>query len=80
MLHPIFFTSGATPGVEIFDQAAAEPKVVRTQIIKDYLNVPSWMGIALPGQPELQVRVSRPSAPCPGRSASRTAALPDVSS
>ncbi|GAB1319722.1 S-adenosyl-L-methionine-dependent methyltransferase [Madurella fahalii] len=61
LLHPVFFTSGASRNVELQpNPVTGELEVVRTKIIKDYMYVPPAMGIAVAGQPVKQVYYHRP--------------------
>ena len=56
MLHPVFFTSGASKNIEVrFDPATGDRVVERTLVIKEYMDVPPALGIAVPGQPAKQV-------------------------
>ncbi len=56
MLHPVFFTSGASKNIEVrYDPNTGDCVVERTLVIKDYMEVPPALGIAVPGQPEKQV-------------------------
>ena len=59
MLHPVFFTSGATRHVEIEEsgQTTNKPPVIRSINIRNYLHVPAWKGVAGYGQPKFQVRL-----------------------
>ena len=58
MLHPVFFTSGASKNIQVrYDAATGEQVVERTLVIKEYMDVPPALGIAVPGQPEKQVSV-----------------------
>lgn len=59
LLHPVFFTSGASRNVELrFNRTTGDLEVERTKIIKNYMSVPPAVDIALPGQPVKQVRAS----------------------
>ncbi len=52
----MFFTSGASKNIEVrFDPATGDRVVERTLVIRDYMDVPPALGIAVPGQPEKQV-------------------------
>ena len=56
MLHPVFFTSGASKNIQVrYDPATGEQVVERTLVIKEYMDVLPALGIAVPGQPEKQV-------------------------
>lgn len=56
VLHPVFMTSGASRNVDLrYDGETGDLEVVRTKVIKNYLHVPPYKGIAIPGQPKRQV-------------------------
>ncbi|KAI1873548.1 hypothetical protein JX265_005170 [Neoarthrinium moseri] len=57
VLHPVFFTCGATRSIEIDSSAGItdKPIVTRAKVIRQYLNVPPYHGVALYGQPAQQV-------------------------
>ncbi|RYO85908.1 hypothetical protein DL762_004987 [Monosporascus cannonballus] len=57
LLHPVFWTSGATRNIKITDDAATrESVVVRGKMIRKYLDVPPTRGVALYGSPAPQVK------------------------
>ncbi|KAK3316966.1 S-adenosyl-L-methionine-dependent methyltransferase [Apodospora peruviana] len=61
VLHPVFFTSGASRNVDLRDNPQTGGlDVTRTKIIKDYLFVPPAMGVAHLDQPERQIYFHRP--------------------
>ncbi|RYP21551.1 hypothetical protein DL765_002187 [Monosporascus sp. GIB2] len=61
LLHPVFWTSGATRNIQIIDDAATrESVVVRGKMIRKYLDVPPTRGVALYGSPAAQVYFHRP--------------------
>ncbi|KAI0389724.1 S-adenosyl-L-methionine-dependent methyltransferase [Xylariaceae sp. FL0594] len=59
LLHPIFFTSGATRNIQLIDSSNGV-HIVRGKLIDRYLDVPPYRGVALPGQPAQQVYFHRP--------------------
>ncbi|KAJ4390307.1 hypothetical protein N0V85_007357 [Neurospora sp. IMI 360204] len=61
VLHPVFMTSGASRNVDLrYDGETGDLEVVRTKVIKNYLHVPPYKGIAIPGQPKRQLYFHRP--------------------
>lgn len=64
MLHPVFFTSGATRSIEVLhtlqEGSRRKPEVVRAKVIRKYLDVPPYQGVALYGQPVPQIYFHRP--------------------
>lgn len=49
-------TSGASRNVDLrYDGETGDLEVVRTKVIKNYLDIPPYKGIAIPGQPKRQV-------------------------
>ncbi|KAK1773796.1 S-adenosyl-L-methionine-dependent methyltransferase [Copromyces sp. CBS 386.78] len=61
VLHPVFMTSGASRNVDLrYDGETGDLEVVRTRVVKDYLHVPPYRGIAIPGQPKRQLYFHRP--------------------
>ena len=47
-------TSGASRNLEL-EYVEGHLKVVRSKLVKNYLHVPPYKGIAIPGQPDRQV-------------------------
>ncbi|KAL2265231.1 hypothetical protein VTJ83DRAFT_6331 [Remersonia thermophila] len=61
LLHPVFVTSNAARHVEVRNNPeTGNLEVIRSKIIREYMSVPPYMGIAVPGQPEKQVYFHRP--------------------
>ncbi|KAK0733078.1 S-adenosyl-L-methionine-dependent methyltransferase [Lasiosphaeria miniovina] len=61
VLHPVFFTSGASRNIDLrFDPATGELGVVRAKVVRDYLFVPPAKGVAFVDQPERQLYFHRP--------------------
>ncbi|KAL0468109.1 S-adenosyl-L-methionine-dependent methyltransferase [Neurospora intermedia] len=61
LLHPVFMTSGASRNVDLrYDGETGDLEVVRTKVIKNYLHVPPYKGIAIPGQSKRQLYFHRP--------------------
>ena len=59
MLHPVFFTSAANRIVEVVtDPTTGEYSRARAKLIRNYMNVAPWRGVAVNGQPVHQVRGS----------------------
>lgn len=60
ILHPVFFTCGATRSIQIVDGGPdGYPEIIRAKTIEKYLDVPPYYGVALYGQPAQQVRKPR---------------------
>ncbi|KAK6065899.1 methyltransferase type 11 [Seiridium cupressi] len=73
VLHPVFFTSRATRLIEVDDNdssSTAGLKVTRGKVIREYMHVPPYRGVASYGQPAQQVSsIQGFLVPCPtGRS------------
>ncbi|KAL1842420.1 hypothetical protein VTJ49DRAFT_5268 [Mycothermus thermophilus] len=61
LLHPVFVTSNASRHIEVRNNPeTGNLEVIRSKIITEYLSVPPYRGIAVPGQPEKQVYFHRP--------------------
>ncbi|KAK3386036.1 S-adenosyl-L-methionine-dependent methyltransferase [Podospora didyma] len=61
VLHPVFFTSGASKNLDIRpNPETGEMEVVRTKVIKNYLFIPPVKGEAFRGQPRKQIYFHRP--------------------
>ncbi|KAI1813068.1 hypothetical protein GGS20DRAFT_554887 [Poronia punctata] len=61
LLHPVFFTCGATRNIQVVDGGPdGYPRIVRTKVIEKYLDVPPYHGVALYGQPAQQIYYHRP--------------------
>ncbi|POR33264.1 Uncharacterized protein TPAR_06542 [Tolypocladium paradoxum] len=61
MLHPVFFTSGATRVVEVVtDPTTGEYYDVRGKVIRSYMKVAPWRGVFVNGQPAHQLYFHRP--------------------
>ncbi|KAK3899267.1 ribosomal protein L11 methyltransferase [Staphylotrichum tortipilum] len=61
LLHPAFFTSGASRNVELRDNAATgDLDIIRSITVRDYMSVPPALGWAVPGQPAKQIYFHRP--------------------
>ncbi|KAI1120844.1 S-adenosyl-L-methionine-dependent methyltransferase [Nemania abortiva] len=59
--HPVFFTSGAQRSIQIVDGGpGGNPMIIRSKTIEKYLDVPPYRGVALNGQPALQLYYHRP--------------------
>ncbi|KAG8414614.1 hypothetical protein J3459_014205 [Metarhizium acridum] len=56
LLHPVFFTSGATRFVEVVtNEATGEYYNARGKVIREYREKAPWRGVAANGQPAFQV-------------------------
>lgn len=58
VLHPVFFTAGVTRQIEIDTNDGTTwhaPKIVLGKVIRQYLDVPPYKGVAGYGQPAQQV-------------------------
>ena len=56
MLHPAFFTSKAARNVEVRNNPeTGEFEVLRSIVVREYMNVAPYKGVAVVGQPEKQV-------------------------
>jgi hypothetical protein len=56
LLHPVFFTSGATRFVEVVtNEATGEYYNARGKIVREYRDKAPWRGVAVNGQPAFQV-------------------------
>ncbi|EFY87644.1 methyltransferase type 11 [Metarhizium acridum CQMa 102] len=61
LLHPIFFTSGATRFVEVVtNEATGEYYNARGKVIREYREKAPWRGVAVNGQPAFQLYFHRP--------------------
>ncbi|KAF5129820.1 Ubiquinone biosynthesis O-methyltransferase [Metarhizium anisopliae] len=61
LLHPVFFTSGATRFVEVVtDEATGEYYNARGKIVREYRDKAPWRGVAVNGQPAFQLYFHRP--------------------
>ncbi|KAI0438416.1 S-adenosyl-L-methionine-dependent methyltransferase [Xylaria telfairii] len=61
ILHPVFFTCGATRSIQIVDDGPdGYPKIIRAKTVEKYLDVPPYYGVALHGQPAQQSYYHRP--------------------
>ncbi|KAK6208437.1 transport between ER and Golgi ATPase protein [Pestalotiopsis sp. IQ-011] len=62
VLHPVFFTSRAKRQIEISDYktGTVRPPVDRAKVIRQYLHIPPYKGVATYGQPAEQVYFHRP--------------------
>ncbi|KAK4182451.1 S-adenosyl-L-methionine-dependent methyltransferase [Podospora australis] len=61
LLHPVFVTSNAAKSVSIsFNPETGEQQVIRGRLVTEYLDVPPFKGIAVPGQPVKQMYYHRP--------------------
>ncbi|KAK5987958.1 hypothetical protein PT974_12094 [Cladobotryum mycophilum] len=61
MLHPVFFTSTYSRNVEVkFDPETGELEVIRSKVIKEYLDVKPAKGVAVVGQKSKQIYFHRP--------------------
>ncbi|KAH6656275.1 S-adenosyl-L-methionine-dependent methyltransferase [Truncatella angustata] len=63
VLHPVFFTSRATRQIEVSEydsDITGKARTVRAKVIRDYLHIPPYRGVALYGQPAPQVYFHRP--------------------
>ncbi|KHN99750.1 methyltransferase type 11 [Metarhizium album ARSEF 1941] len=61
LLHPVFFTSGATRFVHVVtDEATGEYYNVRGKIVREYRRKAPWRGVAANGQPAFQLYFHRP--------------------
>ena len=59
MLHPVSFTSHANRIVEVLtDPTTGEYYNVRGRVIREYMKVAPWRGVAVNGQPAHQVIMS----------------------
>ncbi|KAM0815441.1 putative S-adenosyl-L-methionine-dependent methyltransferase [Seiridium cardinale] len=62
ILHPVFFTSRATRLIEVDDNdssSTAGLKVTRGKVIREYMHIPPYRGVASYGQPAQQVYFHR---------------------
>jgi hypothetical protein len=65
MLHPVFFTSGATRFVEVVtNEETGEYYNARGKVIREYRHKAPWRGVAANGQPAFQVRLDLIDALC----------------
>ncbi|ETS79379.1 hypothetical protein PFICI_09232 [Pestalotiopsis fici W106-1] len=58
ILHPVFFTSRATRLLEVVDYnpgSTQRPPIDRAKVIREYLHIPPYRGVAVWGQPAEQV-------------------------
>ena len=57
VLHPVFFTSRAKRQIEIsdYETGTVRPPVDRAKVIRQYLHIPPYKGVATYGQPAEQV-------------------------
>ncbi|KAI0136890.1 S-adenosyl-L-methionine-dependent methyltransferase [Xylariales sp. AK1849] len=61
VLHPVFFTSGATRSIELIDATGIDKtEIIRAKVIRNYLDVPPTRGVAQYGQPAQQIYFHRP--------------------
>ncbi|KAH8836550.1 hypothetical protein MCOR27_006286 [Pyricularia oryzae] len=58
LLHPVFLTSGAARDIKL-TWVDGELVVERARIVKDYMSIPPYRGLAIPGQPAKQVYYHR---------------------
>jgi hypothetical protein len=56
VLHPAFVTSNASRHLEVRNNPeTGELEIIRGKIIREYMSVPPYKGVAVPGQPQKQV-------------------------
>jgi hypothetical protein len=54
--HPAFVTSNASRHLEVRNNPeTGELEIIRGKIIREYMSVPPYKGVAVPGQPQKQV-------------------------
>ncbi|TLD14624.1 hypothetical protein PspLS_11032 [Pyricularia sp. CBS 133598] len=58
VLHPVFLTSGAARDIKL-TWIEGELVVERARIVKDYMSIPPYRGLAIPGQPAKQIYYHR---------------------
>ena len=68
LLHPAYWTNGASRNIEVkFNPETGDKEVILSRVVKEYLHVPPAKGIAVVGQPEPQASVTFPSEAEPRR-------------
>ena len=77
LLHPAFWTNNSTRQIEIDeDPVTGEYRVIRSRVVRDYMDVKAYKGLAMPGQPTPQVRC--PCPPCRTRDIFIQSIWPDL--